>query len=97
MAGRLGRLFDTIFIPTDLREASRLSDMHPEPGALFQSRHAGRVPEFARVIECATDGLGVSHVRFELSYCYQDREARAGERTLALAAFNARFELARDA
>ncbi len=61
------------------------------PGAVYVHEGARGALELARVIDCATDRGGVSHVRFELIYRYRHKTMSAGERTLALAAFTRRF------
>ncbi len=61
------------------------------PGACYVHDGARGALELARVLDCATDRLGVSHVRFELIYRYRHKTMSAGERTLALATFTRRF------
>ncbi len=66
------------------------------PGAFYVHEGARGALELACIIDCATDRLGVSHVRFELIYRYRHKTMSAGERTLALAAFARRFPRALD-
>lgn len=61
------------------------------PGAFYTERTGPGTCELARIIDSATDGLGVTHVRFELIYRYRDKTLSAGERTLARDAFERRF------
>ena len=63
----------------------------PRPGAFYYDQGARGALELARVIDDATDGLGVNHIRFELIYRYQQKTLSAGERTLSLEAFRRRF------
>ena len=62
-----------------------------EPGALYGHMSAGRSVELARIIDLATDEFGIRHVRFHLAYRYQHKIMEAGERTLAMPSFTARF------
>ena len=62
-----------------------------EPGALYGHMSAGRSVELARIIDVATDEFGIRHVRFHLGYRYQHKIMEAGERTLAMPSFTARF------
>ena len=74
---------------------SRSADDAPvvtiEPGALFGHMSSGRSVELARIIDVATDEFGIRHVRFHLGYRYQHKIMEAGERTLAMPSFTARF------
>ena len=63
----------------------------PESGALYGHMSAGRSVEIARIIGIAADEFGIRHVRFQLGYRYQHKIMEAGERTLALTSFTARF------
>ena len=62
-----------------------------EPGALYGHMANGRSVELARIIDVATDEFGIDHVRFYLGYRYQHKIVEAGERTLAMLSFTARF------
>jgi hypothetical protein len=62
-----------------------------EPGALYGHMVDGRSVELARIIDTATDEFGIRHVRFLLGYRYQHKIVEAGERTLAMPSFTARF------
>lgn len=74
---------------------SRSSDKAPvvsiEPGALYGHMAGERSVELARIIDIATDEFGIRHVRFHLGYRYQHKIMEAGERTLAMPSFTARF------
>jgi hypothetical protein len=74
---------------------SRSADAAPvaaiEPGALYGHMSSGRSVELARIIDVATDEFGIRHVRFQLGYRYQYKIMEAGERTLAMPSFTARF------
>ena len=74
---------------------SRSADDTPlvtvEPGALYGHMSAGRSVELARIIDIADDEFGIRHVRFDLGYRYQHKIVEAGERTLAMPSFTARF------
>ena len=74
---------------------SRSADDAPlvrvESGALYGHTSAGRPVELARIINIATDEFGIRHVRFQLGYRYQHKIVEAGERTLAMPSFTARF------
>lgn len=61
------------------------------PGAIFAGLTGTRTPELARILYLTTDGFNVRHIRFALTYRYQEKMMDAGERTLSLAAFAARF------
>jgi hypothetical protein len=81
---------------TNLRKwLSRSDDDTPlvtiEPGALYGHMSGGRSVELARIIDVATDEFGIRHVRFHLGYRYQHKIMEAGERTLAMHSFTARF------
>jgi len=62
-----------------------------ERGALYGHMSGGRSVELARIIDIATDEFGIRHVRFHLGYRYQHKIMEAGERTLAMPSFTARF------
>ena len=62
-----------------------------EPGALYAHMSGEYVVEVARIIDMAADEFGIQHVRFHLGYRYQHKIMEAGERTLAMPAFAARF------
>ena len=62
-----------------------------EPHALYGHMVDGRSVELARIIDVATDEFGIQHVRFHLGYRYQHKIVEAGERTLAMPSFTARF------
>lgn len=62
-----------------------------EPGALYGHMSGGHAVELARIIDVATDEFGIRHVRFHLGYRYQHKIMEAGERTLAMPSFAARF------
>jgi len=63
----------------------------PEPGAVFAHRTGTGATELARILDSASDELGIRHVRFELFYQYRFKTMEAGERTLALPTFRKRF------
>ena len=62
-----------------------------EAGELYGHMMDGRSVELARIIDVATDEFGIRHVRFHLGYRYQHKIVEAGERTLAMPSFTARF------
>ena len=62
------------------------------PGAFYVHEGERGALEMARIIDVATDKLGVSHIRFELIYRYRHKTMSAGERTLAFASFRQRFQ-----
>lgn len=61
------------------------------PGAMFAGLTGTRTPEIARILYLTTDEFNVRHIRFALTYRYQEKMMEAGERTLSLATFAARF------
>jgi len=61
------------------------------PGAIFSGLTGTRTPEIARILYLTTDEFNVRHIRFALTYRYQEKMMEAGERTLSHAAFAARF------
>ncbi len=73
------------------RSADNAPLIELESGALYGHMSAGRSVELARIIHVATDEFGIRHVRFHLGYRYQHKIMEAGERTLALPSFTARF------
>ncbi len=73
------------------RSADNAPLVNLESGALYGHMSAGRSVELARIIDIATDEFGIRHVRFHLGYRYQHKIMEAGERTLALPSFTARF------
>jgi hypothetical protein len=61
------------------------------PGAMYAGLTGTRTPEVARILYLTTDEFNVRHIRFALTYRYQEKMMEAGERTLSLATFAARF------
>jgi hypothetical protein len=61
------------------------------PGEVYAHEAVGRSVELAQVIDTATDEFGIRHVHFRLYYRYQFKTMEAGERTLAIDTFTARF------
>ena len=70
----------------------RPANDRPQPGALYAHLTDSNVIELAHIIDAAPDEFGIVHVRFQLSYRYQDRIRQAGERLLALPIFIERFD-----
>lgn len=62
-----------------------------ERDAIYAHMSGGRSVELARIIDVATDEFGIRHVRFHLAFRYQHKIMEAGERTLAMPNFAARF------
>jgi len=73
------------------RSAPPAGPVPPSPGASYCDESTGGTREYAHIIDCATDGLGVTHVRFELVYRYRHKTLSAGERTLSQPVFERRF------
>ena len=68
----------------------------PETGSLHVHRQNTRVLEKATVQGHSTDSMGIPHVTYECTHLRLGREVPAGQRTLSLAAFNARFTAIHD-
>ena len=74
-----------------VRSTDDIPDVEIEAGGLYGHMAHGRSVELARIIDIATDEFGIRHVRFYLGYRYQHKIVEAGERTLAMHSFTARF------
>ncbi|MCZ6863865.1 MAG: hypothetical protein O7I42_27040, partial [Alphaproteobacteria bacterium] len=60
-------------------------------GARFRHVTPRGTVEIARVLGVASDGFGIRHVSFNLSFRYHDKEVEAGERKLSTAGFLKRY------
>lgn len=65
-------------------------------GARFRHVTPRGTVEIARVLGVASDGFGIHHVSFNLSFRYHDKVVDAGERKLSTAGFLKRYAMLDD-
>ena len=73
---------------------ARRNDRGPElqPGAIFRNVRAGNVVETAKVLAVMQDGLGIPHVRYDMTLDSPGKiRLVEGRRILCLAAFTEQF------
>ena len=75
--------------PGGRSRAARAEALHA--GAQFSHVTPRGTFEIARVLGIATDGFGIHHVSFNLSFRYHDKEVEAGERKLSTDGFLKRY------